>query len=439
MLPLSVIWKGETDMYSPNTLAQISILYCMVHMYLFLFLFYEYRCSKRTFRIAAAIVFFVVSAVCLWIFLTQGLAGMGQWGVLVGSVPTLIFFFVMSRQRNAQFIFIFCLSDTVCMWIELTSALIDYAVDGGGVVTFVLRLAAFPLLEYAVWRWIRQPFLEISRVVRKGWKMFAVLTGICYLILVMLSVYPTVIFDRPKDIPLAVMVLALIALAYGTIFQVLFEQLRVLEAQGLQRVLEAQAVMMSRRVEDIRRAEDTMRIERHDMRHRLQTVASLAQRGDCEALLDYVGTSQAKLSAAVPKSYCTHPVLDAVLVNVAEQAEKMGITMEMEIALPEVLPVDALELSIVFANALENAVRAVMELPENQRRVICKSVMHPRLVMEISNPYAGNVAFDRQGFPITDKPGHGIGTRSIIAFAEKHNAICLFQAEDGWFKFQIAV
>lgn len=233
---------------------------------------------------------------------TQGVAAMGQYGVLIGSVPSLIFLFAFSRQRNAQFIFLFCLCDTVCMWVELASGLIDYAVGGGGVVTLILRLVTLPLLEYAVWRWLRRPFLEMSHIVRHSWLLFALMTGVCYLILVVLSVYPTIIFQRPQDIPLAVMVLVLIALAYTTIFIALFEQYHMLETQERQRVFEAQAIMM-----------------------------------------------------------------------------------------------------------------------------------------EITNPYAGKVAFDREGLPVSDKPGHGIGTRSIVAFAEKYDALCRFQAEDGWFKVQLAV
>lgn len=213
-------------------------------------------------------------------------------GVLIGTAPTLIFFFLLSRRRDAHFLFIFCLSDTVCMWIELASALVDYWVKGNGVVTFALRLAAFPLLEYAVWRWLRQPFLRISHLVRKGWLLFALMTGSCYLILVLISVFPTAIFERPQDMPLAAMVLVLIALAYATIFQVLFEQLRVLEAQERQQVLEAQAAMMSRRVEDMRQAEESMRIERHDMRHRLQSLAALVREGEQTAALEYIGASQ---------------------------------------------------------------------------------------------------------------------------------------------------
>ena len=89
--------------------------------------------------------------------------------------------------------------------------------------------------------------------------------------------------------------------------------------------------MMSQRVEDILRAEETMRIERHDMRHRFQTMVSLAQREDYAALLDYVGSSQEKLTAAEPKHYCNNPALDAVLVNAAVQAEQMKITMEIKV------------------------------------------------------------------------------------------------------------
>lgn len=196
-------------------------------------------------------------------------------------------------------------------------------------------------------------------MVHKGWAVFAAMTGICYLILVMLSVYPTAIFDRPEDIPLAVMVLVLIALSYGTIFWVQFEQFCALEAQEHQRILEAQTVMMSRQMEDIRRTEDAMRIERHDMRHHFQTIAAFAQNGDSDAVLDYVGKSQERLDSIAPKRYCNHPILNAVLTNAAAQAEQIGIVTEIAVILPEDLPVDVLELSIVFANALENAIQAI--------------------------------------------------------------------------------
>lgn len=352
---------------------------------------------------------------------------------------TLIFFFLLSRRRDAHFVFIFCLSDTVCIWIELATALIDYWVKGNGVVTFALRLAAFPLLEYAVWRWLRQPFLRISHLVRKGWLLFALMTGSCYLILVLISVFPTAIFERPQDMPLAAMVLVLIALAYATIFQVLFEQLRVLEAQERQQVLEAQTAMMSRRVEDMRQAEEAMRIERHDMRHRLQSLAALVREGEQTAALEYIGASQDALDGTSRPSFCKNVILDAVLASFFERARERGIQVEPRLAVPDPLPVDATELSTVLGNALENAIRACEELPREDRRILCTCIAKPALMLEIANPYAGELRFGPDGLPLSERPGHGIGVRSIVAFAEKNGAVCQFQAEDGWFKVQIAL
>ena len=54
-----------------SVLIQISIIYCMIHMYVFLFLFYEYRCSMRTFIISGGAVIAVTWAISLWIFYIQ--------------------------------------------------------------------------------------------------------------------------------------------------------------------------------------------------------------------------------------------------------------------------------------------------------------------------------------------------------------------------------
>lgn len=403
------------------------------------FIFYEYRCSRRTFWTAVGCVIGSISAVMLYVLFTRGVAAMGQLGLLIGTVPTLLLFYALARDRGPRFVFIFCLADTVNIWLELASGLIDFAVHGQGIVTLALRVVSYPILEYAAWRWLRRPFLEIRHTFRHGWTLFALLTGTCYVLLAMVSIYPTVIYERPQDIPAAVLLLVLVALTYVTIFLILFEQLRFSESQSRQRIFQAQAVMMSRRVEDMRRAQESMRIERHDMRHHFQTIAGLARRGDCEALLEYIGAFQENSGAAMPRSCCSNPVLDAVLVHAAEQAEAAGIALEMAVQLPAALPTDALDLSIVFANALENAMRAVVQLPEERRRIVCKTVASPRLMIEIANPFEGEVAFSRDGLPLAREHGHGIGTRSIVAFAEKYRAICRFRAENGWFKLQMVI
>lgn len=415
-----------------------TVLSMFVVIAVFLMLF-ESRYSRKTYVVSLTLFLLFWFSANVYILLAYGLEVQGRYTLITATLPSLIYFWCAAKHRGGRFFFTFCMVDTVMIWIMVLTGIVDAVAGGEGLLTFILRMAVFPVMLFVAGRFVRRPYLSLLSSVSRGWWMFAAMTGLFYITLTVMAGIPTNLRQRPEDMPVAIMVLTLLPLTYATMFLVLYQQDELFHTRERQRIFEAQAVMMSRRLEDIRHAQDIMRVERHDMRHRLQTVASLAQRGDSAALLDYVGTSQETLDAVSPESFCTNPVLDAVLVHAAEQARQKGIAVEMTVALPEELPVDALELSLVFANALENAMQAVGGLSEEKRRIICKSVTHPRFMMEIANPCAGQVVFDRRGLPVTDKPGHGIGTRSIVAFAEKYKAHWLFRTENGWFKLQIAL
>ena len=63
-----------------------------------------------------------------------------------------------------------------------------------------------------------------------------------------------------------------------------------------------------------RRAEEAIRVERHDLRHRLQTVAGLVEQGRGQEALDFIGAAQRRLDEVQPVQWCRPPVLDAVFL-----------------------------------------------------------------------------------------------------------------------------
>lgn len=317
----------------------------MVHMLVLFSLFYEYRGARRRFWTVTGITISLISAVCLYLLFTQGVAVMGQYGLVIGTLPTLLLFFIFAKERNAKFVFIFCLADTVNMWLQLSSGLIDYAVGGGGLVTLALRVVSYPLPEYAVWRWLRQPFLEIRRSFRRGWTLFAALTGVCYVILALVSIYPTIIFQRPEDIPMAVLLLVLVALTYATIFIVLYQQNELFRVRERQHAFEIQSSMMEQRVDELCDAESRFRFERHNLRHRLLAISAMLQQNDTKAALDYIGSSQQALDATEVEHCCSDPTLDAILSSYFRQAKEQDIQLETHIDLPAALPVSTAELS----------------------------------------------------------------------------------------------
>lgn len=420
-------------------LIKISVVYAMIHMLILFFMVYQSRYRLRTLITASALVIGSISVVVIWMLFHWGVAAAGQYGMIIGTVPTLLLFFFMAKERNARFVFTFCLADTIALWVQMFSALVNYAVGSGGTVTFLLRLVIFPVMEYAIWRWGRRLFFEMMHTVRRGWLLFSVMTGVSYLLLSQLSVYPTSLLERPEDMPVASMVLALIALTYTTIFLVLYGQISVFRSRERQRILEVQAAMMERRAFEVRQTEEKLAIERHDLRHRLQAVAALVQQEDKAAALEYIGASQAVLDRTGQRRFCKNVVLDAVLSSFFARAQERGIVMESRLTIPDTLPVDATELSTVFANALENAIHACEKVSPEQRRITCTCAASPRLRFEVANPYAGKVRFGPDGLPVSERPGHGIGIHSITAFAEKNHAVCRFVTENGWFKMQMVL
>lgn len=200
-----------------------------------------------------------------------------------------------------------------------------------------------------------------------------------------------------------------------------------------------QVSALRNRMEAVRVAENAIRTERHDLRHRLQAVAELVSRGDKKSALEFLDAAQRRLDEQKEIRWCRPPVLDAVFSSYFDQAKNQGILVEANIALPDTLPVDEGELAIVLANALENAIHANLKAPQGQRQIRCKMVATPSVILEISNPCAGDVSFDGDGLPITRQSGHGLGVQSISAFCRKNGAVCHFDLTDDWFRLRLVL
>ena len=192
-------------------------------------------------------------------------------------------------------------------------------------------------------------------------------------------------------------------------------------------------------MEAVKAAENVIRTERHDLRHRLQAVRELVSRGDKETALEFLDAAQKRLDEQKEIRWCRPPVLDAVFSSYFDQAQNQGISVEAKISLPDALSVNEGELAIVLANALENAIHANLTLPPEQRKLRCKMVGIPSVMLEVSNPCAAAITFDGNGLPVAQREGHGLGVQSISAFCRKSGAVCQFDLTDGWFQLRLVL
>ncbi|MDO4165831.1 MAG: GHKL domain-containing protein [Eubacteriales bacterium] len=327
----------------------------------------------------------------------------------------------------------------VSLYIAATVTLLNTALHGTELSDILLRLLVYLLIILFDFHFVRRIYLDSISMVRKGWGVLSLIPCALIILAVTLAFYPEHYTKRPEGIVMIYLLGAVIVIIYAAIGGYLFMQYHRLAAEQNREILEWQVQNIQRETANIETLAEQTRIIRHDTRHILSTIGFLAENKDMQAILDFIKTT-AKIPD-IPEAfhYCNDPVLDATLSSYLKSAKESGISLETSLSIPDKLPVDSAELAICFANALENAIKCCENLPENERKIIVKCIYKPKLMFEIANPYKGKITFDKNNLPKSSESSLKIGSRSIMAFCEKHDAFYAFTAENGWFKVTVAL
>ena len=413
------------------------IEYLTVLYMIMAFLFMDSRYSRRrTIFIVFIVTILLLAAVAALYRAVDVDTAFWVYAVTI-HIPLLLLLFTLSRFRGWRLIFQQLSVVLFCTLIHHETGLIYY-LSGGRF--WVLVVSYIVLSTGVIWflvRFLRPLFFQIMLEVNRGWWLICLVMATYYIVAVYL-IPGYVGFDRSSSIIKPA--IALLMLGVYSILMFLFTSIKnEMEARHNAQLSALQLSALRSRMEAVNAAEDAIRMERHDLRHRLQAAAELVSRGDKKSALEFLNAAQKRLDEQKEICWCRPPVLDAVFSSYFDQAKNQGISVETNIALPDTLPVEEGELAIVLANALENAIHANLELPRNQREIRCKMVGAPSVMLEIANPYTGSIAFDCDGLPVAQREGHGLGVQSISVFCRKNGAVCQFELTDRWFRFRLVL
>lgn len=356
---------------------------------------------------------------------------------LLVHVPSFFLFCFIGRRRGWQMVFQMLSTILFCFLIQQTAALV-YVFAGERLWVLVPAYAVVtPAVLLFVLRVMRPLSRRVFDQVHRGWWLMCLLLAAHYGI----TIYLIPGFAGVGR--LATVLKPALSLLMAGVYAVFLYLLATLQREmEMQHDAELSALRLSalqKRLDDVQAAEEAIRVERHDLRHRLQTVAGLVEQGRGQEALNFIGAAQRRLDEVQPVQWCRPPVLDAVFSSYFDQARRKGIRVEADIQLSGPLPVEEGELAIVLANALENAINACAQAPRGERVLSCRVICHPRLMFQIRNSCVGTVRFDERGQPLSDRAGHGFGTRSIAAFCRKYGAVCQYEQREGHFSLQVVL
>lgn len=181
------------------------------------------------------------------------------------------------------------------------------------------------------------------------------------------------------------------------------------------------------------------RVMRHDRRHFEATLLSLLQTGKVD---DAIKNLEERLAVEpkVIKHYCDNTTVNAAVSHYVAKAEEDNIKMTVDITIPAFQSLNEMEFAITISNLLENAINACKNVPEENRFINFISRYKKQLLIEISNSCdSSKVIMDEENHPVSQMENHGIGTKSVLAFANKTESEIDYSMKDNQFCVRMLV
>lgn len=414
----------------------------LVTAFIVLYLLTESRFDRKPTIIAFASGGVFIGVLLSVLYVAGGDDTLMRWYPLVANVPGLALMLAVSRQRPLVVVFTNLVAVQLNGIVVLPAIFIEGMVSGidPTVVNLLVRLVMFVPLVIALRRWFRPLYLETARTLRRGWGLLCLIPIAFYAQLYLVFVVGAVP-DPMLRFAVTACAFVIVIASCGIVFVFFGEHARRVELAEGERMLATQVNALQREVDLVHSADERLRIVRHDLRHHVDNIAELLRAGHVDEALAALGKVEGELSDTSMRRFCENETVNALLSLYVARAERAGVEVETSCDIPRDLPMSALELASVLANAFENAVAACERQPADApRRIVVRCMCVPRFALEVANTYAGPVEFNEQGHPVTNEPGHGVGTRSIAAFAKKHQARLFYDAaQDGIFRLQLLI
>ncbi len=161
---------------------------------------------------------------------------------------------------------------------------------------------------------------------------------------------------------------------------------------------------------------------RHDFRHSVRLLASLAEKNDISSIRAHLAGFESILAEDTPINYCANAALNALFGYYHEMAVSAGMDTDWHIELPESLPITELDMVSIFGNLMENAIDGCRTVTEDKRYFcLTAQIRHGnKLYIVSTNNFDGRVRKNRDGYRSTKHSGNGTGLPAIATAAEKY-------------------
>ena len=179
---------------------------------------------------------------------------------------------------------------------------------------------------------------------------------------------------------------------------------------------------------------------RHDYKNFIIAILSEITDGKYDDAKDTLRSQLNLLSSDSGTTLCGDSVIDAVMNYKTAYAKDQGISVEFEYRNLHNIKFPAVDLSIVLGNAIDNAIEATLNIPDETKRVIHVYIYNTerQLMIYVKNNVVENVSISSiEETTKEDKLLHGYGILNMRQIAQKYNGAVTFKCENNVFNTAI--
>ncbi|MDF3002892.1 MAG: hypothetical protein K0Q48_3011 [Bacillota bacterium] len=402
--------------------------------------FKEPRRKQMTAGVAVMLFF---ACFYIWIFFGLGIDAAQSFGILIILFSTISWFlicsgdhFFVSLFNYLTYINIFLLINCVSDTLSIHYAGLEYQLE-----YMVIRGLIYGMLVPLFFKFVRPRFRKLVSELNWEWRVNIIVPFIFLILQVFLLYFPEMYWFRERYN--SYLIIIVYVLFFAVYYMLYIQAAAIIEKYASEKrglLMAQQNKLWEAELAGQKAAVAQAARQHHDMRHHNAVITNLLVSNDIDGLKNYMRRYDASLDEHMMTVYCSNPTVNSILSAYFIRAKQANIEVEISAAIPETVGIDPIDLTGVFANALENAIEGCLRLPEIAARHITVIVKYidDRLRIQIENSCQDEIVFE-DDLPLTQKKGGGTGTRSIVYTAEKYDGMVGFSVKDGKFYTQIVL
>lgn len=351
------------------------------------------------------------------------------------GLPYLFLILAVTKDRISQTLFNFWLWINIYTFLSNLSEFVNEYTFRNAYFLVVLRCLLLCAYFFLYHKYLKAEHRRIIETLPVNWWIFSFIPMFFTVLIWFVKYYLRDFYRVSVNYPILLTVYALMLSVYMLIFYTFRTVSRSMEKEWLARKMKDQIILQKKQHEIYLQQTDNQRIFRHNQRFRDSILLQYLESGDTEGARTFIRKELDEIEQHAVAPLCENVLINAILTEYRTKAEKIGLSCQISVKMPDTLVCDEAEFCVMLSNLLENSLDAAKSY-----MMVDIRHLNRQLLLKIENDYSGSLKKDADGSYLTTKPhGSGLGLRSVNAILKDNHGFLKIDDKNGVFQVLAAL